>query len=161
MSRPSRLKPRTHAVRMLYELLQTNHDVASVMERHIAHPIVNEQDEATAQVTLSESQQAFIRTLLHLSLNQRLTHDALIMELAPSVPVEAMPLLQRSVLYVAMSELRYMTPEQGRSDTGVIVNAAVEIARAYVGDTAARFVNGVLASVALRFPDSRENASDL
>lgn len=161
MPRPSRLKPRTHAVRMLYELLQTNHDVASVMERHIAQPIVNEQDDTVAPVTLAESQQVFIRTLLQISLNQRLNHDALIMELAPSVPIEAMPLLQRSVLYVAMSELRYMTTEQGRGDTGVIVNAAVEITRAYVGDTAARFVNGVLASVTLRFPDSRENASDL
>ena len=160
MPRPSRLKPRTHAVRMLYELLQTNHDVASVMERHIAQPIVNEQDDAVVAATLAEPQQVFIRTLLQVSLNQRLNHDALIMELAPSVPVEAMPLLQRSVLYVAMSELRYMTADQGRGDTGVIVNAAVEIARAYVGDSAARFVNGVLASVVLRFPDSRENASD-
>jgi N utilization substance protein B len=146
---------------MLYELLQTNHDIASVMERHIAQPIVNEQDDTVAPVTITESQQVFIRTLLQVSLNQRLNHDALIMELAPSVPIEAMPLLQRSVLYVAMSELRYMTTEQGRGDTGVIVNAAVEITRAYVGDTAARFVNGVLASVTLRFPDSRENASDL
>ena len=44
---------------------------------------------------------------------------------------------------------------QGRGDYKLIINAAVEITRAYVGDNPARFVNGVLGTVALRYPESR------
>jgi transcription termination factor NusB len=53
---------------------------------------------------------------------------------------------------VAIAEMRYMG--EGRGDYKQIINAAVEIARAYVGDSAARFINGVLGTVASRYPAS-------
>lgn len=148
MSRQARLKPRTQAVRILYELIQTDHAIDTVLERHMHQPIINELEDAPADTPASAAHKAFVRTLIGIALVQRMHIDALIIEYAPSVALNDMPLLQRVVLYVAVTELRYMTPEQGRGDTSLIINAAVEIARAYVGDGAARFVNGVLGRIA-------------
>jgi N utilization substance protein B len=148
MSRQARLKPRTQAVRILYEILQTDHSIESVLERHMHQPIINELDDAPAAATPSPQHKVFVRTIIDVALLHRMHIDALVMEYAPNVPLADMPVLQRVVLYVAIAELHYMTPEQGRGDTSLIINAAVEITRAYVGDSAARFVNGVLGRVA-------------
>lgn len=146
----ARIKPRTMAVRILYELFQTDHSIDTVLANHVAHPRINEDDDRV--VPVSTPQQEFIRTVVQLAVNNRHALDALIQDLAPNVPLNEMPLLQRSVLHVAIAEMRYMG--DGRGDYKLIINAAVEIARGYVGDSSARFVNGVLGTVALRYPAS-------
>lgn len=150
MPHTARIKPRTMAVRVLYELFQTDHSIETVLASHFAHPRTSEDDER--EVPVSSAQQTFVRTLVQLATNNRHAMDALIGDLAPNVPLNEMPLLQRVVLHVAIAEMRYMG--EGKGDYKLVINAAVEIARAYVGDGAARFVNGVLGTVALRYPPS-------
>lgn len=150
MPHAARIKPRTMAVRVLYEISQTDHSIDTVLASHFANPRVNEDDERI--VPINEVQQQFVRSLVQAALNNRHALDALIRDLAPNVPLNEMPLLQRLVLHVAIAEMRYLG--EGRGDYKLVINAAVEIARAYVGDSAARFVNGVLGTVALRYPAS-------
>jgi N utilization substance protein B len=152
MSSSARLKPRTQAVRILYEISQTNHDLEHVLHRHLSAPIINEQADEDPQFTVKPAQKEFVRTLVTLAVQHRLNLDAMISDLAPNKPLEEMPLLQRIVLHIAISEIRYLDNEY-RGEIPVIINAAVEIAKVYVGDEAGRFVNGILGMVALRYPD--------
>lgn len=152
MSSSARLKPRTQAVRILYEISQTNHDLEQVLHRHLSAPIINEQADEDPQLPIKPIQQQFIRQLVTLAIQHRRTIDAMVIDLAPGKPLEEMPLLQRIVLHIAISEIRYLDDES-RAEIPVIINAAVEIAKVYVGDEAARFVNGILGMVALRYPD--------
>ena len=139
MPTKARLKPRTLAVRVLYELNQTDHTIEAVLANHFAYPRLSDtDDDDDGSGVVSPQHQEFIRTLVTTALNNR--HGD-------------MPLLQRVVLQLAIAEMRYMG--QGRGDYKLIINAAVEITRAYVGDNPARFVNGVLGTVALRYPESR------
>ena len=154
MPTKARLKPRTLAVRVLYELNQTDHTIEAVLANHFAYPRLSDtDDDDDGSGVVSPQHQEFIRTLVTTALNNRHGLDSLIIDLAPNVPLSDMPLLQRVVLQLAIAEMRYMG--EGRGDYKLIINAAVEITRAYVGDSPARFVNGVLGTVALRYPESR------
>ncbi|MHB8296356.1 MAG: transcription antitermination factor NusB [Acidimicrobiales bacterium] len=57
--------------------------------------------------------------------------------------VERMPVIDRLVLQIASYELM-----AGQAPPAVAISEAVELAKAYSTDDSARFVNGVLASVA-------------
>lgn len=158
MATKARLKPRTLAVRILYELSQTDHTIDAVLANNFAYPRLSDNnDDDDGSGVVSPLHQEFIRTLVTVALNNRHTLDTLIIDLAPNVPLSDMPLLQRVVLQLAIAEMRYMG--QGRGDYKLVINAAVEITRAYVGDSPARFVNGVLGTVALRYPESRNPAT--
>lgn len=152
MSSSARLKSRTQAVRILYEVSQTNHDLEQVLHRHLTAPVVNDHADEDPQYAIKPAQQQFVRQLVTLAVQHRLGIDALILDLAPNKPLDDMPLLQRFVLHIAISEIRYLD-DASRAEIPVIINAAVEIAKTYVGDEAARFVNGILGMVALRYPD--------
>lgn len=149
MSSQARLKSRTQAVRILYELSQTDHPIDAVVDRHLSQPILNDQDDEGAPRVVTEPQRVLVTALVRLALEHRHAMDALIADVAPMTPLEEMPLLQRAVLHIAIAELRYLREQRG--ETPVIINAAVEIARAYVGDSSARLVNGILGTVAARY----------
>ncbi len=152
MSSSARLKPRTQAVRILYEVFQTNHDLEQVLHRHLTTPIVNELADEDTSYPINPTHEHLVRHLVTQAIHHRLAIDAMIMTLAPDKPLDEMPLLQRIVLHIAISEIRYLDGTM-RAEIPVIINAAVEIAKAYVGDEAARFVNGILGMIALRYPD--------
>jgi N utilization substance protein B len=148
MPSQARLKPRTQAVRILYELSQTDHPIDAVLDRHLSQPILNDVDDEGDPLPIKATQRVFIRTLVSAAIEHRHALDALISDLAPTITIDDMPLLQRAVLHVAIAEIRY---SEQKGDTPVIINAAVEIARAYVGDSSARLVNGILGTVASRY----------
>jgi N utilization substance protein B len=148
MPSQARLKPRTQAVRILYELSQTDHPIDAVLDRHLSHPILNDVDDDGDPLPIRATQRVFIRTIVSAALEHRHALDTLIRELAPTISLDDMPVLQRAVLHIAIAELRY---SEQKGETPVIINAAVEIARAYVGDSSARLVNGILGTVAARY----------
>ena len=148
MPSQARLKPRTQAVRILYELSQTDHPIDAVLDRHLSQPILNDMDDDGDPLPIRTAQRVFIRILVSAAIEHRHALDALISDLAPAISIDEMPLLQRAVLHIAIAELRY---SEQKGDTPVIINAAVEIARAYVGDSSARLVNGILGTVAARY----------
>jgi transcription antitermination protein NusB len=71
-------------------------------------------------------------------------HDELIRKYARGWTLERMPMLDRIILRIAIEELGY----QPEVPTAVILDEAVELAKAFSTDDSSRFVNGMLASVA-------------
>jgi len=72
--------------------------------------------------------------------------DALIGEAAIGWELDRMAVVDRNVLRLAVAELL----ECPDVPTAVVLNEAVELASAYSTDDSGRFVNGVLATVAVR-----------
>ena len=74
--------------------------------------------------------------------------DALISRFAIDWALDRMPVIDRTLLRMATFELL------GRPDvpTGVVISEAVELAKQYSTDESGRFVNGVLASIAVGRP---------
>lgn len=85
----------------------------------------------------------FADTLVHGVLQHQETLDTTIGETAPQWPLEQIARVDRSVLRVALFELLF-----GRGvPPKVVINEAIEIAKAYGGESSGRFVNGVLGRV--------------
>jgi N utilization substance protein B len=70
--------------------------------------------------------------------------DAAIEESATGWSLDRMPITDRNILRIALSELRRGEP------VAVVVNEAVELASQYGGPESSRFVNGVLGGYAAR-----------
>ncbi len=70
--------------------------------------------------------------------------DGLVRRFARNWELERMPALDRAVLRMATYELGHR-PDVPRN---VVINEAVELAKAYSTDDSGRFVNGVLAGIA-------------
>lgn len=75
---------------------------------------------------------------------RRVEIDALLAEHARGWTLERMPVIDRTVLEVAVFEL------MGRPDvpTAVVIDEAVELAKRFSTDDSGRFVNGMLATIA-------------
>ena len=77
--------------------------------------------------------------------------DLLIAEAAPKHPVDAMAIVDRNILRLAIWELL-----SGPSvSVAAVVNEAVELARRYSGEKAPAFVNGVLRTVSAQIETAR------
>lgn len=70
--------------------------------------------------------------------------DELIAQHARNWTIERMPVLDVSILRLAMYELA----EEPGTPTAVIINEAVELAKRFSTDDSSRFVNGLLSAVA-------------
>jgi N utilization substance protein B len=92
---------------------------------------------------LSEADRAFAGSLAEGVLADRAALDGRIGQAARHWRIERMATLDRLVLRLAVHEW-LAHPE---TPPRVIMNEAIELARAYSGDDAARFVNGVLDGV--------------
>lgn len=68
--------------------------------------------------------------------------DAEIATLAPEFPLEQMARIDKNILRIALFELRVL----GEAPAGVVIDEAVELAKLFGGESAPKFVNGVLAS---------------
>jgi N utilization substance protein B len=70
--------------------------------------------------------------------------DALIQDAAENWKISRMPITDRSILRVAVFELKYLT----EVPLGVVINEAVEIAEGFgAEDDSYKFINGVLAKI--------------
>jgi len=88
---------------------------------------------------------AYTAVLVRGTERHRARIDGLITKFATGWPLSRMPALDRAVLRIAVYELGH-EPEV---PTAVILNEAVEFANSYSTDDSGRFINGVLASVAV------------
>ena len=132
------MKPRTRArslaLQALYELDLTKHSVESVLEQR------------ALDYELDEGVEDFARRLVLgvLPLRERL--DSYIAEHAPEWPVDQISIIDRNLLRIAMWEFAV----SDQTPVKVAINEAVELAKRYGSDSAPRFVNGVLGSLAER-----------
>lgn len=88
--------------------------------------------------------------------------DDALHEVSDNWSLYRMPSADRNLLRIAVYEMRLLEGDDALDDS-IVINEAVEIAKAYGTDSSARFVNGVLGRLARQseLPSVSEDASDL
>ena len=130
------MKPRTRArsvaLQALYEIDLANHPPAHVFQQRLLEsPLADDLAEFARQITFGV-----------LPLTSEL--DLIIAKYAPEWPLDQIAAIDRNILRLACWELAV----KGETPIKVAINEAVELAKMYGSDSAPRFVNGVLGSLA-------------
>ncbi len=127
-----RRRARTVAIQTLYELDLTNHSPAAVLEQRIV------------EAGLPQQGVPFARHLVTGVLKSKEKLDGMIQQYAPEWPIEQMAPIDRNILRLALFEFGI----DGQTPVKVAINEAVELAKLFGSDSAPRFINGVLGSLA-------------
>ena len=129
-----RTRARGVALQALYELDVTNHPVGTVLI------------ERTANSELDDELILFFHSIVLGVWPIRQELDSFIAEHAPDWPLDQVAIIDRNIIRIALWEFAVAddTPLK------VAINEAVELAKTYGSDSAPRFVNGVLGSLADR-----------
>ena len=128
----SRTRARGIALQVLYEIDMVNHAPAEVLRERL--------EDADITDDLADFARQIVFGVLPL------THDLdlIIARYAPEWPLDQIAAIDRNILRVSCWEfaVRRETPVK------VAINEAVELAKMYGSDSAPRFINGVLGSLA-------------
>lgn len=130
------MKPRTRArslaLQVLYEVDMANHPPADVFKARLEETVLSEE--------LSEFSRKIIFGVHPLTYNL----DILISKYAPEWPLDQIAAIDRNILRIALWEFAVFQ----ETPIKVAINEAVELAKMFGSDSAPRFVNGVLGSLA-------------
>jgi N utilization substance protein B len=129
----SRTIARSIALRALYEIDQSGHEVGKVL--NCLWEMEPELEETVRDFSLE------IVTAL-LPLVEEL--DRVIADHAPEWPMDQVAIIDRNILRIATWEFAVSR----RTPLKVAINEAIELAKVYGSDSTPRFVNGVLGSLA-------------
>lgn len=134
----SRTRARALALQVLYEVDMTDHRPGDVLAQRL------EDEDAQGQGSLSQELVAFAHQIIFgvYPLSQKM--DDVIAEYAPEWPFDQISAIDRNILRIAVWEFSIT----GITPLKVAINEAVELAKLYGSDTAPRFINGVLGSLA-------------
>jgi N utilization substance protein B len=127
-----RHEARALALKVLYEADVAHHDSTAVLERQLASS------------ELDAENQVFTRALVAGTQTHQTAADGLITRLAPSYPVSQLAPIDRNILRLAIYELLH----DNNVPVRVAINEAVDLAKEFGSDSTAKFINGVLSSVA-------------
>lgn len=128
----SRTRARSLALQVLYEVDITQHSAVEVYKlRLVDTPLTDDLAEFARQIIFGV-----------LPLTQALDHA--IENYAPEWPFDQIAAIDRNILRMACWEFAV----QRETPVKVAINEAVELAKMYGSDSTARFVNGVLGSLA-------------
>lgn len=86
---------------------------------------------------------AFIEQLVHGVSKQAANLDAKLQPVAPEWPIDQIARMDRLVLRIGLYELE----NEADVPPKVVINEAVELAKAFGGDNSSKFVNGVLGTL--------------
>jgi N utilization substance protein B len=129
----SRTRARSLALQALYEVDVTDHPPGAVLKARL------EED------PLSDELAEFARQIIFGVLPLIVILDQIISEYAPEWPLDQIAAIDRNILRIACWEF---ASQDGGTPLKVAINEAVELAKLYGSDSAPRFVNGVLGSLA-------------
>ncbi len=129
-----RTRARGIALQALYELDITDHQVGTVLKERVIDAGLNDE--------LIE----FFRLIVLGVLPLRSKLDHFIAEHAPDWPLDQVAVIDRNIIRIALWEFAVAD----NIPLKVAINEAVELAKTYGSDSAPRFVNGVLGSLADR-----------
>ncbi len=138
----SRRKGRVLALQVLYEIDLTGHPWREALQMWAEAPRL-------ARRVVALATQYVGGVLEHLE-----ELDELVRRFAPTWPVSQLAVVDRNILRLALYELCLAATAPPK----VVINEAVELAKAYGGDTAPRLINGVLGSVLAEVEQSRDEA---
>ena len=127
----SRRRGRVLALQVLYELDLTGHSWQEALQNLV-------EGSRAAEQAISFAKECIDGVVGH---DEELA--GLIRRFAPAWPLSQLAVVDRSILRLALYELRFASREPPK----VIINEAVELAKIYGGDSSYRLVNGVLGSV--------------
>jgi len=85
----------------------------------------------------------FIEKLVHGVSSHQPEIDGIIQPVAPEWPIEQIARIDRVILRIGVYELTF----DDKIPPKVVINEAVELAKAFGGDNSSKFVNGVLGTV--------------
>jgi N utilization substance protein B len=136
----SRTRARSLALQVLYEVDMTGHLPGTVLQERLEEAV------SDGQLVLSPDLVEFARQIISgvVPLAEKL--DAVIASYAPEWPFDQIAAIDRNILRIATWEFAVST----QTPLKVAINEAVELAKLYGSDTAPRFINGVLGSLADR-----------
>jgi N utilization substance protein B len=129
----SRTRARSLALQVLYEVDMTDHPPGEVYKARLE------------ETPLTDELAEFAHKIIFGVIPQLATLDRIISQYAPEWPLEQIAAIDRNVLRLACWE--FASPA-GETPVKVAINEAVELAKLYGSDSAPRFVNGVLGSLA-------------
>ena len=127
----ARRRTRALVMQSLYEADTVEHSASDVLKDRLP------------DMGLSRRDAEFARGLLDGIFANLAEIDKIISEFAPDWPISQMAVVDRNILRMAIYEIMLSQDTPPR----VAVNEAVELAKAFGGDSAPRFINGVLGSV--------------
>jgi transcription antitermination protein NusB len=130
----NRRPARVVALQALYELDCTKHTVGDVMTARL------EGEDITADL------QMFAYNLVNGVLDNRAKLDTVIQRYAPEWPLNQMAIVDRNLLRIAIYEFAVAK----ETPIKVAINEAIELAKEFGSENAARFVNGVLGTLATK-----------
>jgi len=128
-----RRKARIIALKALYEMDTVAHQPEDILARLL--------DEAAAPPEV----EAFARELVTSVLAHQEEIDEVIRQKAPAWPLEQVAVVDRNILRLAIFEILL----DNRVPVRAAINEAVELAKAFGGESSPKFVNGVLGAVSL------------
>jgi N utilization substance protein B len=130
------MKPRTRAravaLQVLYEVDIANHPPGEILKLRLE------------EAPLTDDLVEFARQIIFGILPLTNTLDQLIAKYAPEWPLDQIAAIDRNILRMALWEFAVY----GETPLKVAINEAVELAKLYGSDSAARFINGVLGTLA-------------
>jgi len=135
----TRRRARRVTLEVLYEYDIANHPPGEILQRRLE---VNQMETAGAE---------FASHLVHGTLQFMDGMDVLIARYAPEWPLEQMAVIDRNILRIAIFE--FIASDE--TPVKVAINEAVELAKSYGSDSAPRFINGVLGTLAEQILDLR------
>jgi N utilization substance protein B len=128
-----RRRARGLALQILYEVDSVGHPPEGVIARHVEE-----------NRTLGRDGVEFLRRSVLGTLREAPLLDRWIGACAPEWPVEQLAVVDRNILRLALWEFRVAK----ETPVKVAINEAVELAKRYSSDSAPRFINGVLGTLA-------------
>lgn len=141
----SRTKARSIALQVLYEVDLTGHPAGWVL------------NERLEPEDLEPSLQDFSRQIIEGVLPIASKLDDFIAQHAPEWPMDQVAVIDRNIIRIALWEFAVA----GCSPVKVAINEAIELAKIYGSDSAPRFVNGVLGSLAARQNEITQSIKNL
>ncbi len=142
----SRHHSRVIPVQALYELdfnHLPNEQSEEILARHFA---------GSAGATAEPD---FVRQLLDGVFSHQAEIDEIIVKAAPEWPLEKINVLDRNILRVGIYELIWGNKKE--VPPRVAINEAIELAKEFSGESAGKFVNGVLGTIYDEMPKEEEN----
>jgi transcription antitermination protein NusB len=131
----ARRQARIAAFQALFEEDAVQHDAQAVLQREMEGAnLAPDQGEFAGQ--LIEGVKAHLDRI-----------DREIAEAAPNWPAGQLPIVDRNVLRIAIYEIMF---SGAGGPVKAIINEAIEVAKRFGGETSAKFVNGVLGTIAAR-----------
>lgn len=134
------LKERTFlrgiALQVLYEHDLSDHSITDILTNRFD------------SIEIPDDSKKFVIDLVTGVLNHKTEIDALIEKYAVDWPIEQIAVIDRNIIRIAAYEFAI----SGETPDKVAINESIELAKKFGSETAPKFVNGVLGSIADNLP---------